>query len=1088
MKNIILPYNILRNGNVLKSGYCLQLLIILLLLCNMELVEVVAAKEMKILSMEQKVENVKGIVWDSNGDPLVGVTIRVVETARGTTTDVDGRYSLKVESGQTLEFSYVGMKKKTVKVGKKEVINVTLDDDAIMLNEVVSIGYGTMKRSDLTGAVVSISGEELEKTVATTLDQILQGRVAGLNMVQNSGMPGGGTSVQIRGVSSINNTNEPIFVVDGVILSGATGSNDYNALSSINPRDIESIEILKDASATAIYGSQGANGVVLITMKKGVAGKPNISFGGYYAIQTLPMKIDVMNLSEYANHVNNFNEARGYENDYRDDYSHPERLGEGTDWQDEIFHNAAMQNYNLSVRGGTKIINYNLSGGYLNQDGIALGSGFDRFTLRMQMEVQATEQLRVGGSVNYSYTNQNSGISGALSNALFTPPHIPVRNPDGSYAGPDSEGLSAQRNPVAVANLTKRTNERAATRSNLFLQLKPFKDITFRTEFTVNNDIDNYEYFLPAYQMGWSLNPFATTEHNKSYRMNWGWKNILTINHSFRKKSNMTLMLGHEMTDDKSDNLRGKRTHGSSVLTGLNAGDPAYATNGGGASNRKFLSYFGRLFYNFKDRYQSTVTFRADGSSRFAKGNRWGMFPSIAFAWRVSEEKFMKPMRNTINNLKLRVSYGLVGNSNVSDFAYQTMFNNLVSQWGTSYQTANMPNRDLTWERTKSWNLGVDLGLFKNRVEFIFDVYRKKVDDLLLQLSLPGYLGTQNNGSTSSMWANIGAMENRGFEFTLNTVNISKRDLSWRSNIVFNYNKNKVVKMNLANAYIDKVLSGYVVTRTTVGKPISQFYGMQIIGRIDSAGDYLSDNGDGTSTVIKATPTYRKGQIVSNTDTQLANNSYIGDFLFKDVNSDGLIDEKDCIFLGNPMPKFTMGFNSTLKWKDFDFSLSMYGSYGNDLVNWQNKELWNPNTTHNLRTEASKFCRIGYLDGNPKNTNVWNVYVLPGASPVMFRSSLVKTNENERMSDRYIQDGSYLRIKNIILGYTMPRKWSRKIGLQNLRVYANIQNVYTFTRYDGHDPEVGSTSGQNMLMYGVDTGRYPSPRIFTFGVDLTFNN
>lgn len=686
---------------------------------------------------EEKI-TITGTVTDENGEPLIGVSIQVKGTSKGTITDVNGKYTLSLSPGATISFSYVGMKPMQRKVTKGGQLNVSMQNDAKMLDEVVAIGYGTMKRGDLTGSVVSVNAKAIEESMASTIDQALQGRAAGLQMTQNSGVPGGGTSIQIRGVNSLNSTNEPIYVVDGVIISGETGSNTSNAIAGINPADIESIEILKDASATAIYGAQAANGVILISMKAGVSGKPRVNFQASAGVQELPNKIDMMDLRGYARHYNELY-ALLDASKVKDAFSHPETLGSGTDWQDEIFRKALLQNYNISVRGGTKTVTYNISGGYTGQDGICIGSDFERYTFRMATEIQATSKVRFGGTVNVSYTKQSTGMASwsIIPNALYQAPDVPVRDNGGNFTGPsdnDQEFLSSYSNPVALASLTQRNNEKGGVRANLFMKINPVKWLTYRTDFTADGSLDNYQYFLPQYELGWSKNPYSTNEHSKNYGLYWGWKNVLTMDKTFARKHKVSWMLGHEMTSRKSDYLQGKRTHGDAVLTDLDAGDAVYATNSGRGSKTTYLSFFSRLFYSYNNRYQMTATIRRDGTSNFAKGNQWGTFPSVALAWRVSEERFWRPLKDVINNLKFRVSYGEVGNSNVSSFAYQRMGNFVQSIWGNSIQTANIANPDLTWESTRSWNAGLDLNLFNNRVEFIFDAYIKKTKDLLLPL------------------------------------------------------------------------------------------------------------------------------------------------------------------------------------------------------------------------------------------------------------------------------------------------------------------------------------------------------------------
>lgn len=1044
---------------------------------------------------------VQGLVKDVSGEPLIGVSISDRDSKQGTVTDGDGKYTMKTSAKSYLVFSYLGYTTQTVSVNNRPNIDIVLKEDVQQLDEAVVVGYGTMKRSDLTGSVVSVGSKSIEKSVPTTIDQVLQGRVSGLIMMQNSGVPGGGSSIQIRGVNSINGSNEPVYVVDGMIISANTGSNTTNAIADINPADIESIEVLKDASSSAIYGSQAANGVIIITMKKGKEGQPKINFNSYYGYQELPNKIQMMKLPEYAAHYNDLQTAFGYTSNRKDAFSHPETLGPGTDWQDAIFGGAGMQSYNLSVRGGSKTNSYSVSGGYMNQDGITVGSGFDRLTLRLASDIQAREWIKLGATVNVGYTEQETSIAdwSIIPNALYQSPQVPAINADGTYGGPDASfdsNLSGYNNPLAVANLTDRNNQKFNARSNIYAAVKPVKWFDFRTEFTGEGAIDNYQYFLPAYEFGASINSYANTQAAKTFSRSWTWKNLVNFNYTLANDHRFSAMLGHEMNDYHREYLQGQRTHGSNDLKGLDAGDANYATNSGNSSDRRFVSFFGRLLYNYKDRYLFTGTFRSDGSSNFARGYQWGTFPSAAIAWRISEEPFFKPLKTVVNNLKFRLSYGEVGNSNVSAFAYESILSNIQSGWGIALKTGNIPNELLTWETTRSWNAGIDINLLDNRIEFIADAYVKKTEDLLLQLDLPGYLGTSGQGAASAPWYNIGAMDNRGLEFTLNTRNIQTKKFIWDSSISFSLNKNKITRMNTETAFIDRTyqLGGATstVTRTAEGNPISQFYGYNVIGRINSAADFLQDNGDGTSTVIVPTVKYKKGTVINNTASNLASYTYIGDLLYEDMNGDDIIDDKDRTLIGNPLPKFIFGFTNSFTYGDFDLSVSLYGSKGNKAMNWLRRRIDDPRSTGNLRLSTANYCKLGYYDGDETNKNIWNVYVLPGADPQQVRMGAVDGNDNNAVSTRFVEDASYLRIQNISLGYTLPRKWTAKLRVDKLRLYANLQNVYTFTNYTGYDPEIGSTqgqysySGQSMLMYGVDVGRIPSPRIYTIGLDLTF--
>ena len=1050
-------------------------------------------------ALAQGMVTATGTVTDANGDPLIGCTVQLKGSSVGTVTDLDGRFKMQVPEGKTLTFSYIGYKTKEVKAQK--TMKVTLEDDTHVLNEVVAVGYGTMKRSDITGSVVSVKAEDMEQTSAATMDQMLQGRAAGLTMTSNSGAAGSSTSIQIRGVNSLNSSNEPVYVIDGSIVRSEAGQDTYsNPLDGLNPNDIESIEILKDASATAIYGAQAANGVIIVNMKKGKEGAPKISFKATAGFSNLPKKLDVMNLRQMAAYITDLGiseSSEGY-------LANPELLGEGTDWQDAMFRTGVRQEYNLSVRGGAKSVNYSVSGGYYSEDGIIINNGFDRFTLRTSMDIKAYKWLDIGATVNISHTDQNTGMAswGVVGNALGMLPSIPVKNEDGTWgkAGYNSETNSWTPNPVAIASITTRDNKKSATRANFYFTLKPWKWLSWRNEVTYDVNTDNYRYLLPAYDLGGTRRDYATHEASKTYNQYMSLKSVATGNWKI-KSHKLSLMLGYEMNDRYRDYLYGQRLGGSDDNLALVGGDGTQDSNDGWTTTERFVSFFGRLTYNWLDRYLLTATVRHDGSSRFARGQRWGTFPSVALAWRISEEPFFAPLLETVNSLKLRVGYGLVGNANLADNTYQPTFTNMNSNFGTGYLTANMPNYDgLTWEKTHSWNIGLDLSLWDNRIEFIFDIYRKDTKDLLLQTALPWYTGTHVTGGTSAQWANVGSMRNEGIELTLNATVINKKNFKWKTGLTYSLNRNEITELNSETGFIDKTLNfktwgGETVTRTAVGHSVSQYYGYRVAGRINSAADFLRDNGDGTSTVIAATPNYRVGTVVSNASASALKTS-VGDLLFKDLNGDGIINSEDRDYLGSGLPKYTFGWNNTFTYKRWSLSVFMYGSVGNKVFNWQRRQMDEPSllsgSVTNKFTRVSNYAKWAYRDGNPGNQDVWNVYVVPGADPSETRIDNNHGNYNSRVSDRYVEDADYLRIKNIVLSYSFPRSICKKLMLQSLKLSGNVQNLYTFTGYTGYDPEVGSQngqysmSGQGMLMYGVDTGRVPAPRSFIFTLEATF--
>ena len=1055
-----------------------------------------------------------GNVVDASGEPLIGCTVQQKGGKAGTVADMDGNFHLQVPKNSVLIFSFIGYKTQELKAAA--VMKVTMKDDSHLMEEVVVVGYGTMKRSDITGSVVSVKAEDMQQTSASTMDQMLQGRAAGMQLTSNSGAAGGSTSIQIRGVNSLNSSNEPVYVIDGAIITSEAGSNVYsNPLADLNPNDVESIEILKDASATAIYGAQAANGVIIVNMKKGFEGSaPKISFKGQVGWDMLPHKLDVMDLHQFAEWAREANLQRTTPKESHM-FANPETLGSGSDWQDALFRTGLRQEYNLSVRGGSKGINYSLSGGYFSQEGITINNDFHRITLRGSFDVKAYKWLDLGATFNIGQSDRNTGMASwdVVPNALSDTPNNAVRNPDGSWAksGFNGDTDTWQPNPVALAEITTRKNKITSGRANVYFTLKPWNWLNWKNEATYDTSTDNYRYLLPEYQLGenGATREYATHQTSKTYNLYWSVKSVATGNWKLKKHHKISLMLGAEINHRYRDYLYGQRLGGSNTNMALSGGDASRDDNAGYTTTKRYSSLFGRLTYNYKDRYMFTGTLRHDGSSLFERGQRWGTFPSAALAWRISEEPFWmtlqekSPIFGAISSLKLRVGYGLVGNANLTESTFMANFANLESNFGTSYKTANMANYDkLTWEKTDSWNAGIDLLLWDGRIEFIFDAFLKNTRDLLMQTALPFYSGTSTKvtGSAEPQWANIGNMRNKGIELTLNAQIIKKKKMSWKTSLTYSLVQNEVTKLNSESGFIDKTLdyegTGETITRTAVGYGISQFHGFQVAGRINSAADFLRNNGDGTSTVIAATPNYHVGTVVDNTSAKNLLTS-IGDLLFKDLNGDGIIDDNDKTFLGNGLPKYTFGWNNTITWKQFGLTVFMYGSVGNKVFNWTRRRMDDPSLTPggaawNKYVRTGNYAKWAYADGNSGNLDVWNVYVADGAEPSIPRIDNLHNNYNSRVSDRYVEDASYLRIKNITLTYNVPKKLLKKYHLSDLRLSANVQNVYTFTGYTGYDPEVGSQngqysmSGQGMLMYGVDTGRVPSPRSFIFGIEATF--
>lgn len=1020
---------------------------------------------------------VRGSVVDSGDEPLIGVTVQVAGTSIGTVTDIDGNFVLSnVLANAVLEISYVGMQTQRVSLNGRTTVRIVLQEDTELLEELVVVGYGQMRRSDLTGAVVSVTDAAIKKSVTTSIDQVLQGRAAGVQIQANSGTPGASSAIRIRGTNSLNATNQPIFVIDGVIVDSSTDSESNNPLSSINPSDIVSMDILKDASATAIYGARASNGVIMITTKRGISGEAVVTYDGYTGWQEMPKQLEMLNLREYAAHHNNRAELGLV--DKSSAFVRPGLLGDGTNWQDELFRRAAMTSHNLSASGGSEKTTYAFSGGFLNQDGIALGSSFRRLSLRSNIDTQIKSWLRGGVNFSFAESKQDLGTdNNAIISALIQQPTVAVTSPDGSFDGPDDVWMP--ENPVGLAAIRTNNNKKTNFRFNTYLEAALSEGLTLRSELSNDFNLNKSYYYQPDYQFGIKTNDIRTSRWNKSDSKYWSWRNIVTYNATLNDIHNVNLMLGQEMSQSDWEGQVGTATGFLTNTTpDLSAGDITSSTTTGSRVSNSIASFFGRGFYSFDERYLMTATIRRDGSSKFAQGNKWGWFPSLAFAWRASQESFLID-DPTIDNLKLRAGWGATGNQNVNDYAYMALLAFKTTPWGTGVLTGNTANPNLTWETTYSYNIGLDLGLFNNRIEFIGDLYYKNTKNLLLQLPLPAFLGSRGQGAASNPWGNVGSLENKGVELTLNTTNISNKDFQWVTNLVFSLNRNKVLELDTDNSSIEKTYqpgsTNYIVTKTTVGQPIGQFWGYKVIGRFNEATDFYYKDTEGN---VK--------QVAIPEGNNIAKNStWIGDYIYEDLNGDGVINNEDATFIGNPEPKFTYGFGNTFSYKGLDLTIFFSGSYGNKALNLARYRIEDPRSNANILKSSLNYARVEMIDPNGSEEDYRNLHVI-GGDPFMPALQESDANNNyTRISDLLIEDASYIRLQNISIGYTLSKKLISNLFLNNVRFYANIQNLYTWTKYKGLDPEIGAMYG-DALMTGVDYGRYPSPRIYTFGLNVSF--
>lgn len=1054
---------------------------------------------LSISMVAQKVP-VSGTVSDQTG-PVIGASVIEKGTTNGTMTDNDGRFTLTVSKGAVIEISSIGYKTQEITVGAQTNFTVTLSEDNEFLDEVVVVGYGSMKKSDLAGASVSMKESDLKGSIISSLDQSLQGRAAGVTAVTTSGAPGSSSSIRVRGQATINANAEPLYVIDGVIVQGGgnTGADfglgdalgngkvsTISPLSTINPADIVSMEILKDASATAIYGAQGANGVVLITTKHGKSGEAKFSYDGMVAMSRQAVRLNMMNLREYAQYYNEMvEEGDIYEtNPY---YATPSLLGKGTNWQDEIFRTAWQHQHQLSAQGGSDKVQYYVSGSYMDQQGTIIGSNFNRFSVRTNLDAQLKKWLKLGVNATYAITNDNLKLAdsnqGLIYYSLTTIPDIPVYDVNGNYSSTIREGYTSP-NPVALAMMDEILLKRKKLSGNIYAELTPIKHITWRTELGFDMGESDANRYKPMIDLGGWVRSQNSISYQKNSNYFWQLKNYLTYANQWGKHS-VTAMVGQECWESRWNYLSGSNTdlpsdevHNVALATGT----PSISSGFGSSS---MASFFTRETYNYGDRYLGTYTYRYDGSSNFGPKNRWAGFHSVALAWRFSNEKFFEPVKKVIDNGKLRLGWGQTGNSSIGSYAWGAAISRMPSALGMGFRPSNIPNTSIRWESQEQYNVGLDLGFFNGRLNLTVDAYYKRSDDMLMSMQLPSYMGTQGNGSSklNAPKGNYGSIENKGLEITLDAHPVQLKNFSWDSNFQISFNKNKLLSLSDTE---NATLVGYgqwgdVVCVSEIGKPLYNFYGYKVEGVYKDLDDIQNSA--------------KPAKYPSDGVFSCGNTVWVGDIKYKDVDENGVIDERDRTDIGSPLPKFTFGWTNTFRYKNLDLSIFLNGSYGNKVMNYNSLTLTHMNSTwtNQLQSVVSKRARlepidptIVYADGSKWYDHIDNVRVKNPGTKVP-HTSINDPNDNDRISDRYVEDGSFLRIKNITLGYTFPKALLNKAKIENLRVYVNIQNLYTFTKYTGYDPEVGaSTQDSTGLTYGLDNGRYPSPAMYSFGLNITF--
>jgi TonB-linked SusC/RagA family outer membrane protein len=981
---------------------------------------------------------ISGIVTDMNNESLISATVKIINRSNGqviayTGTDDNGKFRISVpentnSAGLYLVVSYVGYKSYEALVdgiAVDEEIKIELAEDFLKLEEIVVVGYGTQQKKDFAGSAASIGGSDFANTAISNVDQALQGRMTGVQVTQNSGTPGAGISVRVRGASSISAGNQPLYVIDGVPLNVGDNSFDpdvfggqkISSISDLNPNDIESIDVLKDASAAAIYGSRAANGVVMITTKRGKQGKTTFNLNGYTGFSRAWRKLKLLNSKQY---VELLREAA------RNDSLDPEvefpglRDSINTDWQDQVFRTGSVQNLELSASGGDEKTKFFVSGGYFREKGIVLATGYTRFNSRLNLDHNVNDKLSLGVSLGLTRSLMNrissdNSIYSPFANALANPPNEPVFNPDGSYY------QTTYANPVGIAKTNENTNQTYRVIGNLYVNYEILPGLSLRTNWGVDGQNNEEKQFF-ATNIGVAVGTSGQINTANTTVIKYLNENTITYKRLFNDKH---LFIGLGGVSFEINRKNGLFVQGITIPNNNFRFVNAAAITPAGSSfleNWGLLSYFSRFNYTYDDKYLFSFNLRADGSSRFGKDNRFGFFPSFSAAWRISKESFMQSLTG-INDLKLRLSYGVTGNQElIGNFAARGLWRagfNYFNQAGIV--PVQLANPDLKWETTRQLNIGADLVILRERLSVVVDYYEKKTVDLLLDRPLPSSTGY------TFRTENIGSIENKGIELGINTQILAPKDgsLSWNSALNWSTNRNRVLKL-----YNDQPLNVGFVNRIQVGQPLGAFYGWESQG------------------VNQAT----------------------GDIIFADLNGDQQITAADRKIIGSPWPKWFGGWTNTFSYKGFELIVFLQYSVGNKIYSGlltYAMALGNDFTIDNQLIDALDRWR----PDNPSRT-------IP-------RATLLDPNNNNRASTRFVQDGSYMRVKNLVLSYSLPQPVIKRLGFSAIKLYVQGQNLLTFTKYNGFDPEV-NFEGPSSVVLGTDFYTYPMPRSITFGFNLGF--
>ncbi len=957
-----------------------------------------------------------GVVVDAKNETIIGANVQIKGIKTNTHTDTNGKFSIESTPKEVLVISYIGMTQQEIFLGTEKNLRITLTEDATNLDAVVVIGYGTVKKRDVTTAITTVSTKDLDQRPIVSADQALQGKAAGVSVIKPNGLPGEGMVIRVRGTTSMNSSNDPLYVVDGVTLDN---------ISFLSANDIESMQVLKDASSAAIYGSRAANGVILITTKNGVKGEPKVSLSSYAGLTSLTKRIESLNVAQYRELLADLGSTTAL----------PDTLTDKTNWYDETFQNALTQNHQVSISDATDKIKYYLSAGYTGEQGIIKVAFFERYNFRSNIENQIRPWLKVGANVSYSDYKSNGIISGLGANragvvlsVINAPTYAPIWNPNNPKKFYDNfygVNITSPVENMSRSEDNKALNNRLISTGSAEITFLP--KLKLRSSVTLDRLYNNYTSFLDPIKTGYGRTTGGVATDNRSLNTVMIYDNILSYNNSY-KLHHFDFMGGTSATTSaySSSYQTTSYFYDGSIKT-LNAGNMVSQGNGTYESQWAIMSYVGRLAYNYDSKYLATVNMRVDGSSKLNPNHRWGYFPSASAAWRLSSEDFMKDL-TWIDDLKIRGGWGQTGNqAGLSDYSYlQRFVINRQNWWETGKATAvpiitmnELRNSDLTWETTTQSNIGLDLSILKNRLTFAVDYYSKYTTDMLMYVTLPPGAST-----ASTITRNEGEMSNRGFEFSVNSRNMDGA-FKWTTDFNISTNRNELTKLVLSQVYYAAKTSENItefVVRNEPGHSLGGFYG------------YFSDGVDPET----------------------------GELMYRDLNGDGSITTSDRAFIGNPNPDFTYGLTNTFSWKNFNLSVLIQGSQGNDIYN------------------ASRMETEGMYDAKNQSTRVLERWRRPGMI-----TTIPKAGYDMKVSSYYIEDGSFMRLKDLTLSYNVAPARMKKLGITRLQPYVTASNLLTLTKYLGFDPEVNQW-GNSGTVQGIDWGTYPQTRTFIVGLNVEF--